>query len=165
MVDANSFKQVMRRFATGVMVLTVKAGAETHAVTVNAVTSVSLEPLLMLVCIEKNAVSHELIKAAGAFALNILSEAQRELGARFAYDREARQRPLDWVAGHSGETGALLFDESPGCLECWVTAEYDGGDHTIFLGEVVRLEMRETGAGPLLYYDGELMGLGGKSSD
>ena len=80
LVDANSFKQVMRRFATGVMVLTIKAGDVTHAVTVNAVTSVSLDPLLMLVCIEKNAVSHELIHAAGAFALNILSEAQRELG-------------------------------------------------------------------------------------
>lgn len=159
MVDANSFKQVMRRFATGVMVLTVKADAEMHAVTVNAVTSVSLEPLLMLVCIEKNAVSHELIRTAGAFALNILSEAQRELGDRFAYDRDARKHPSDLAAGHLGETGALLFDDSPGCLECRVTAEYDGGDHTIFLARVVRLEIRDSDAGPLLYYDGELMGL------
>ncbi len=77
MVDVNAFKQVMRRFATGVIVLTVPDGEGMHAVTVNAVTSVSLNPLLMLVCIEKNAQSHGLVHSAGLFALNILDEQQR----------------------------------------------------------------------------------------
>src|SRR4029077_20731252 len=90
MVDANLFKQVMRRYATGVMVLTVREGEGMHAVTVNSVTSVSLEPPLVLVCIEKNARSHELVRATGAFALNILSAEQMEAGKKFAYEREAR---------------------------------------------------------------------------
>ncbi len=160
-VDVNLFKQVMRRFATGVMVLTVRNGKEMHAVTVNAVTSVSLNPLLMLVCIEQNAQSHELIRTAGTFALNILTDQQRELGERFAYDREARNHPKALCEGYAGQTGALIFKESLGFLECRLAAEYPGGDHTIFIGQVVNAEWKETPGGPLLYYGGQWLNLGG----
>lgn len=149
----------MRRFATGVMVLTVNDRGESHAITVNAVTSLSLDPLLMLVCIERNARSHELLRRAGAFALNILTEGQRELGERFAYDREARTRPEAFARGYAGETGALIFQDSLGFLECRITAEYPGGDHTIFIGQVVRAELKEPERGPLLYYGGRWLGL------
>ncbi len=147
-------KQVMRRFATGVMVLTVPAGEGMHAATVNAVTSVSLNPTLMLVCIEKNAQSHALVHEAGVFVLNILSQAQIELGERFAFDRAARGRPGDFVGGHPGETGGMILDGALGYLECRVTAEYPGGDHTIFVGEVVDAGVTDTTDGPLLYYSG-----------
>ncbi len=160
-IDVNAFKQVMRRFVTGVMVLTVPDGTGMHAITVNAVTSVSLNPLLMLVCIEQNAQSHELIRASGAFALNILTEAQRELGERFAYDREARGRPETLVEGYAGQTGALILKESLGFLECHLTAEYPGGDHTIFIGQVVNAGLKETTNGPLLYYGGRFTNLQG----
>jgi len=76
MIDANLYKQMMRRYATGVMVLTIREGENFHAVTVNSVTSVSLEPILLLVCLEKNARSHELLRRAGTFALMILSNTQ-----------------------------------------------------------------------------------------
>jgi flavin reductase (DIM6/NTAB) family NADH-FMN oxidoreductase RutF len=163
-VDPLLYKQVMRRFATGVMVLTVPTGSDNsgegmHAITVNAVASVSLDPILMLVCIEKTAHSHGLIHQAGAFALNILTETQRQLGERFAYDWEARRHPGAFVQGHAGETGALIFEESLGFLECRVTAEYEGGDHTIFLGEVVKAAFKETSTGPLLYYGGKWLSL------
>ncbi len=162
MVDINLFKQVMRRFATGVMVLTVpdRSASEhggMHAVTVNAVTSLSLNPLLMLVCIEKNAQSHGLVHASGVFALNILGDAQRELGERFAYDREVRSHPADFVRGVVGQTGALLFQDALAFLECRVVAEYPGGDHTIFIGEVVNAQVQETRMGPLIYYDRKFM--------
>ncbi len=162
MVDINLFKQVMRRFATGVMVLTVPDGAGMHAATVNAVTSVSLNPLLILVCIEKNAQSHGLLHASGVFALNILCDDQHELAERFAYDREARGHPADFVKGARGETGAWLFQDALALLECRVTAEYPGGDHTIFVGEVVHARVQETSAGPLIYYGGKFMNLPNK---
>lgn len=154
-IDVNAFKQVMRRFATGVMVLTVPDGIGMHAVTVNAVTSVSLDPLLMLVCIEQNAQSHGLIRASGVFALNILTGAQRELGERFAYDREARAHPTALAEGYVGQTGALILKESLGFLECKVTAEYPGGDHTIFIGQVINGGLKEAMGGPLVYYGGK----------
>jgi flavin reductase len=160
-VDINLFKQVMRRFATGVMVLTVRDGLEMHAMTVNAVTSLSLNPLLMLVCIEQNARSIELVRTARTFALNILNDRQRELGERFAYDREARSHPEALVEGYTGRTGALIFKESLGFLECRVTAEYPGGDHTIFIGEVINAQLKETTDGPLLYYGGRWLNLNG----
>lgn len=152
MVDAERLKQVMRRYATGVMVLTVALEGEQHALTVNSVTSVSLDPVLLLVCIEKNAQSHDLVKRVGTFALNILSEEQQELGKLFAYDREARRRPQLHAQGHTGRTGALILDDSLGYLECRVVAEFPGGDHTIFVAEVVDALVGATTAGPLLYY-------------
>ncbi len=160
-VDVNLFKQVMRHFATGVMVLTTPDGAGMHAVTVNAVTSVSLNPLLMLVCIEKNAQSHGLVHTSGVFALNILSDRQRELGERFAYDRAARGHPTDFVSGTRGLTGALILEGTLAFLECRVVAEYPGGDHTIFIGEVVNAKVQNTTEEPLIYYEGKFIKLTG----
>ncbi len=142
----------MRRFPTGVMVLTVPAPEGMHAVTVNAVTSVSLEPTLMLVCLEKNAQSHQLVQQAGGFVLNILSERQRELGERFAFDRVARTRPNDYATGHRGASGALILDDSLGYLECRVVDQFPGGDHTIFIVEVTSAAFVEVGDDPLLYF-------------
>jgi flavin reductase (DIM6/NTAB) family NADH-FMN oxidoreductase RutF len=161
MVDIKLFKQVMRHFATGVMVLTVRDGKGMHAVTVNGLTSVSLNPLLMLVCIEKNAHSHRLVHSTKEFALNILSAAQRELGERFAFDREARSHPEVFAKGYIGQTGALILEGSLGFLECRVTDEYPGGDHTIFLAEVINGEGREDPSGPLVYYASKWLSLDG----
>ncbi len=151
MIDATLYKQVMRRYATGVMVLTVRDGNDFHAVTVNSVTSVSLEPIQLLVCLEKNARSHELMQQTKTFALSILSNAQIELGKKFAYDRVARNEPREQSAYFISPRGELLFENSLGYFECRVVAEYAGGDHTIFLGEVVNAE---PGAedDPLIYF-------------
>ncbi len=158
-VDVGLFKQVMRHFVTGVMVLTVPDGDGMHAVTVNGLTSLSLNPLLMLVCIEKNAYSHGLLQQTQKFALNILGGEQAELGRRFAFDREARGRPMELVPGHKGATGAWIFERSLGFLECRVTAEYPGGDHTIFIGEVIGAEVKESADGPLIYYESRFIDL------
>ncbi len=157
--DIPLFKQVMRRFATGVMVLTVPDGDEMHAVTVNAVTSVSLNPLLMAVFIEKSAYSHGLVHETQVFALNILTQDQKELGERFAFDSDARRHPANLARGYLGRTGALILYESLGYLECRVTAEYPGGDHTIFIGEVIDAGVNETDKGPLIYYDRQFLKL------
>lgn len=155
MVDPNLYKRIMRRFATGVMVLTVRDGTqEFHAVTVNSVTSVSLEPVLLLVCLEKDGRSHELLHAAGTFALSILSAEQMELGKKFAYERNARNVPRAHAATTLSAHGELLFQDTPGWLECRVVAEYPGGDHTIFLGEVVEAALGGTRVNPLIYFEG-----------
>ncbi len=154
-IDATLYKQVMRRYATGVMVLTVRDGKNFHAVTVNSVTSVSLEPILLLVCLEKNARSHELLQEAKTFALNILSEAQAELGKTFAYDRAARNEPRAQSAHFVSARGELLFKDSLGYFECRVVAEYAGGDHTIFLGEVANAAISGAAMTPLIYFLGE----------
>lgn len=154
MVDTTLYKRIMGRYATGVMVLTVRQDDDFHAVTVNSVASVSLEPTLLLVCLEKNARSHELVHQAQSFALTILSDAQMELGKKFAYERNARNKPRQHSAHFISERGELLLQDSLGYFECRVTAEYDGGDHTIFLAEVLRVE---PGAHvkPLIYFEGQ----------
>ncbi len=158
-IDAALYKQVMRRYATGVMVLTVRDGDDFHAVTVNSVTSVSLEPILLLLCLEKNARSHELMQEAKTFALNIMADAQVELGKKFAYDRAARSAPRAQSAHFVSERGELLFENALGYFECRVVGEYAGGDHTIFLGEVVNAAVSETDANPLIYYQSDWKGL------
>jgi flavin reductase (DIM6/NTAB) family NADH-FMN oxidoreductase RutF len=155
MIDASLFKQVMRRYATGVMVLTVRDGEAFYAVTVNSVTSVSLEPPLLLVCLEKNTRSHALVHNAGQFALNILSAAQAELGKAFAYDRAARSTPTQLAETFIHASGALLFTNAPGYFVCRVVAEYPGGDHTIFLAEVQDAQLHADNPEPLVYYAGE----------
>lgn len=156
---ASLYRQVMRHYATGVMVLTVRASESDatgfHAVTVNSVTSVSLDPVLLLVSLEKNARSHQLVHEAGTFALSILSDTQIELGKKFAYDREARNAPRDYAAYWTSERGELLFQDALGYFECRVTAEYPGGDHTIFLAEVVACALNESAASPLVYVKSE----------
>lgn len=158
-VTPNHLKQVMRRYATGVMVLTVPDGDNYHAVTVNSVTSVSLEPPLVLVCLEKNARSHDLVERAGAFALNILSDAQMELGKIFAYDRDARSAPLQHAQAAPGQAGALIFAGALGWLDCRIRAAYPGGDHTIFLAEVADAAIDGASSAPLIYFESRWLAL------
>jgi flavin reductase len=160
-ITADSFKQVMRQYATGVMVMTVRDGQNFHAVTVNSVTSVSLEPCLVLVCLENGARSHELVHQAGTFALSILSAAQSELGKKFAYDREARNTPREQAPGALTPRGEFLLDDALGYMECRVVTEYAGGDHTIFLGVVEDAQVANgSGAEPLIYFQSKWLKLG-----
>ena len=96
--------------------------------------------------------SHELVHGAQPFALNILSDAQMELGKTFAYDRAARNSPRAQAPSTLTEHGELLFPNALANLECRVVAEYPGGDHTIFLGEVVSAAL-DTGENPTLYFE------------
>lgn len=153
-MDANDYRRVMRRYAAGVMVLTVRDGAGFHAVTVNSVTSVSLEPTLLLVCLDNAARSAQLVRAQQTFLLNILSGQQRELGKQFAFDGAARAAPERYAPHQRTASGELLLDDVLGYLECRVVNEYPGGDHSIFLAEVMQAHAAEKNANPLVYHDG-----------
>lgn len=147
------------------MVMTVRHDHTTHAMTANAVASVSLDPPLVLICIEKSAQSHALVAGAQAFALTVLGERQQDLGERFAYDAAARADPCSVAPCFTAVTGAPIFCEGLGYLDCRVVATYPGGDHSIFVAEVVAANVTAVSEGPLLYYGSKFHKPGDSTGD
>lgn len=152
--DAGRFRRVMGRFATGVTVITTRLGDELHGMTANSVTSVSLHPPLVLVCVDKSADTHNMLIKAGVFAVNILGQDQAEIARRFATKELGGQHGLTDVPHTFAVTGSPLIEGCLAYLDCRTVAEHHGGDHTIFVGEV--LEAREAkNDEPLLFYCGK----------
>lgn len=147
-MDARSFRKVMARFPTGVTVVTARAGeGAPMGLTVNAFTSVSLEPPLVLVCIDRGSGSHDGILSAGSFAVNVLSSAQGAVARRFAADPAAGR--FDQVAWRVGPGGAPILDGVVAWLSCAVEATHPGGDHTILVG---RVQAADAGSGEALAF-------------
>jgi flavin reductase len=154
-VDSDSFRRVVGRFATGVTVVTTCVDGVDHAMTASAFTSVSLDPLLVLVCVEKDARFHDAVLESGSWAVSVLSGS----GRRAAEWLATRGRPLggqmDRVPHHRGDiTGAALLDDALAWLQCRTTAVYDAGDHDVVLGAVVEVTSSQVEAPPLIYYRG-----------
>jgi flavin reductase (DIM6/NTAB) family NADH-FMN oxidoreductase RutF len=150
-LDTDDFRRVMGFFATGVTVVTTALGDRLHGMTANAFCSVSLDPSLVLVCIERRSQTHSLLARSGVFAVNILSEDQEELSRLFAISNPPESEPFSSVRYRLGVTGAPILEDCLAYAECRVAASYPGGDHTVFLGHVKDLGvLRE--ARPLLYY-------------
>jgi flavin reductase (DIM6/NTAB) family NADH-FMN oxidoreductase RutF len=154
----DELRRVMGRFATGVTVVTTLDGDQPHGMTANAVASVSLRPPLVLVCVDRAADSHDIIDRAGLFALNVLSRDQQPLSDRFAVKEGESAHGLEGVPHHAGATGAPILDGAIAFLECRVAERYPGGDHTIFLGEVVAADPLSDD-GPLIFYQGRYLAL------
>lgn len=145
-----TFKDAMSHFATGVTIVTTSDGTDTHGLTANAVCSVSLDPLLVLVCVERTLRSHELIERSGVFAVNILTLEHRPLAERFAGMVPDVEDRFEGITYRTAETGSPILPGVLAWLDCRVWAAYDGGDHTIFVGEVVDADVPDEGE-PLLY--------------
>jgi len=148
-MDANEFRRIMGSFPTGVTIVTTIHEGTPHGMTANAVTAVSLEPLLMLFCAMKTSRTHDMIQRSGVYAINFLSADMRELSECFASDGSEDER-FSGLSYFLGVTGAPIIAGNIGWLECKVVNEFDGGDHTIFLAEVVDGEARE--GEPLVFY-------------
>lgn len=151
--DVPTFRRVAGRFATGVCVLAAVEDGVDHAMTANAITTVSLDPMLVLACIETEARFHDAVVEAGEWAVSILDAGSRPVADWLA----SRGRPLigqlDRIPFHRGPvTGAALVDSALGWLECRTTAIHPGGDHSIVVAEVVSLEPGPPDADPLIYY-------------
>jgi flavin reductase (DIM6/NTAB) family NADH-FMN oxidoreductase RutF len=160
-VDADEFRRVMSHFATGVTVVTCVDGGFDHAMTANSFTSVSLDPPLVLVCVEQDSRFHEAITAAPTWAVNVLASGQRGRASWFA----TRGRPLvgqfdTTPATRSAVSGALLLDDALATMECRTAAIHVAGDHDIVVGEVLALAVARPDAMPLLYYGREYRTLG-----
>ena len=147
-IDDSSFKLAMSHFASGVTIVTTEHDGKPYGMTVASFASLSLRPPLVLVCIEKSVKSHDAIAAVGKFGVSILDRQQGEVSGRFASKIDDKFSGVDI---HHGELGLPLISGAICTLACKVTAQYSGGDHSIFVGEVVDAQTTSTGA-PLVYY-------------
>lgn len=149
--DPSLQRRIFGQFATGVTVITTKFGEELHGMTANAVTSLSLSPPLALVAVDRQAHMHEQLRRAGAFAINILRADQESLSQRFAKRGPKEFGDLAFTPGpHSG---AAVFADVLAWVDCRLAETLPGGDHDIFVGEIVAGEC--VGGAPLLYFAGK----------
>jgi flavin reductase (DIM6/NTAB) family NADH-FMN oxidoreductase RutF len=151
--DQTGFRYTLGHFPAGVTVMTTCLGERLHGMTVSAFCSVSLEPLLVLVCVEKVTHMHQLVEQSRVFAVNVLG-ARDEAASRFFAD-DARLRGPEFIPGsyRAGVTGCPILNQASAYVEARVRQSYDGGDHTIFLGEVVALDVLSENP-PLVFYRG-----------
>lgn len=154
-VDADAFRRVVGHFATGITVVTTEVGGVDHAMTASAFTSVSLDPVLVLVCVDKEARFRDAVLESGSWGVSILSAAGRRAAEWFATKGRPLVGQLDQFPHHRGPaTGVALLDGAIAWLEVRTTAAYDGGDHDIVVGEVIDLAVGDRDATPLIYHRG-----------
>ena len=141
----------MSHFASGVTIMTTTVAGRMHGMTVSAFASQSLDPLLILVSVERSTTMHRLVIESRAFAINILGE-QGEGTARFFADNARLDGPeFQEGAYHLGVTGSPLLEEATAYLEATLDATLEAGDHTVMVGRVVALNVVRDAA-PLIYY-------------
>jgi flavin reductase (DIM6/NTAB) family NADH-FMN oxidoreductase RutF len=147
-IDKDLFRRVLSHFAAGVTVVTtVDADHRPHGLTATAFSSVSLEPPLVLVCVDKQAETYPQFEPAGVFAVNFLSLEQRDISQRFAKHGGDKFGGIGW---RSGVLGAPLLDGTIGHVECRIRHWYDAGDHTIMVGEIESADALD--GAPLLHF-------------
>ena len=152
-VRPDFFRQVMGHFVTGVSVVTTLDGDRPQGITVNALSSVSLEPPLVLVALDRRRFITPTVRDAGRYAVNVLAESQQALSDCFAGAPVTPGRDLFCgAAWHAGTTGLPLLEDAIATLECTVVETFSAGDHDLFVGRVDALARNEQHPGPLLYY-------------
>ena len=148
-VDPADFRRALGQFASGVTVVTTRdAKGRSLGLTVTAFSSVSLDPPLVLVCVDHRSEAHVGFRDAGHFGVSVLAEGQEEVSRRFAAGGAAKFTGLELARG---KTGVPLIPGALAHLECRVQASHDAGDHRIYVGEVLAAEVRP--GRPLLYHD------------
>jgi len=150
MLGAERFREVIGHFATGVTVITARSDGRAHGTTASAVCSVSLEPPSLLVCMNRSSATGAAIDRSGRFAVNVLTEAQADVAARFA----RQGGDFEGLVVEAGARGVPLLAEALAVIECRVVERARGGTHTVFIAAAERAEAREGGA-PLAYFRGE----------
>ena len=147
------FRQVMGRFATGISVVTTLDGERPAGITVNAFSSVSLDPPLVLVALDRRRFITPLVRAAGRYAVNVLGAEQQALSDCFAHAPVSPGREdFCGAAWRPGPTGLPLIDGSIATLECTIVETFTAGDHDLFVARVDSLEEHGDGVAPLLYF-------------
>jgi len=159
-VTQRQFREALGRFATGVTIITVALdGGEVHGMTANAFTSVSLDPLLVLVCVHQDARTHGMLHKKKRFGINVLAESQQGLSEYFARALD-RQEPSEIEARFTTTRhGTPVLEGGLAYLECRLQSATVAGDHTVFIAEVEELMVAREGE-PLLFYCGKYRKLG-----
>jgi flavin reductase (DIM6/NTAB) family NADH-FMN oxidoreductase RutF len=154
-LDTKTFRDACSLFGSGVTVATVRApDGSPHGLTVSSFTPVSIEPPLILICIDHGCTFLQHFRACSHFAVNILAESQRDLSITFACKDAGRFKGVDW---NPSPNGVPLLHGCIATFECQLAAVIEAGDHAIFLGEVVSAECQ--GGEPLLYFNREYRSL------
>jgi len=149
-MSPEEFKAALSRWVTGVTVITTRSrSGEIAGLTASSFTSVSLEPPLVLFCLAHVSTSKSAFDAADGFVVNVLGESQRALSGGFARQGGDKFAGVGW---RPGLRGMPLIDDALAQLECRIVQRHPGGDHTIVVGEVERVDVREDL--PLAYYRG-----------
>jgi flavin reductase (DIM6/NTAB) family NADH-FMN oxidoreductase RutF len=151
-VDPQVFKQAMSQFASGVTVVTTLHEGKRYGLTASSFSSLSLDPPLVLVCLARKTTAHGVIEKSGVFAVNVLAAQQLEFGMRFAGLLPGVQDRFQGVLTTSAVTGSPLLPGVMSWVDCKLWSRYDGGDHSIFVGEVVDLAATAADT-PLLYHN------------
>lgn len=155
-VSPEAFRSALSRFASGVTVVTTKdAAGNPHGITVSSFCSVSLEPPMVLICIEKTTGSHYAFPESGRFVVNILNAGQKYISERFASPFDDKFGGIDLMMN---DDGIAILSGCLAHLECRVRHAFDGGDHSIFVGEVENAIVSD--GDPLVYLRGNYFGIG-----
>jgi flavin reductase (DIM6/NTAB) family NADH-FMN oxidoreductase RutF len=155
-IEKNQLRQVMGHFATGVTIITtVNKEGQLHGLTANAFTSVSLEPPLLLISVDKKAESWPAFEESKVFTVNILGDDQEALSRKFAVSGGNK---FEGVAYRRGANGAAILEGALAFIECTLYAAYEGGDHSLYLGEIQEASVRE--GKPLVFFRGGYRNLG-----
>lgn len=150
-ISKDEFRAALARFPSGVTVVTTRdARGKFYGITVSAFSSVSLAPPLVLVCIDRETGTHFALSESEHFAVHILAEGQEKVSNRFASRLEEKFSGIDYRLGIEG---VPVLTDSVVALECRVAHRHEGGDHTIFVGEIERAEIRDEK--PLVYWHGD----------
>ena len=154
-MDSTEFRAIVGCFATGVTVVTTNVGGELHGMTANAFTSLSLEPLQVLVCVGKSGTCLKQIQDAGRFGVSVLSAEQEKVSNLFAKSQDPERDRLRGARFTLSENGVVRLDDAIAYLDCQLARSFDGGDHDIVIGEVTGGRVNGDSAGaPLLFYRG-----------
>src|SRR5262249_16949590 len=142
-VDPDLFRGTLSSWASGVTVVTSRRGEDVRGMTASAFCSLSLDPPLVLGCIDNNAIMLDFVKHSGVFAMNVLARAQEDVSRACATRKVEESRRLEGIPYHDEATGSPVLDHAIAFLDCRVEHEYPGGDHTIFVGRVEAAGARE----------------------
>src|SRR5215207_1568531 len=156
----DDFREVMGHFATGISVVTTfepdaegASSGKPAGITVNAFSSVSLQPPLVMVALDRRRFITPMVRTAGRYAVNVLAGDQQALSDCFAHAPVSPGRELFCgAAWHPGPTGLPLIDGSIATLECTIVETFSAGDHDLFIGRVDSMQQERDGAAPLLYF-------------
>jgi flavin reductase (DIM6/NTAB) family NADH-FMN oxidoreductase RutF len=159
-LNPSEFRKAMGSFATGVTIITVDLDGEVHGMTANAFASVSLDPLLVLVCVDSSTRTHEHLHSRKRFGINVLSADQRAISEYYARPDRTHEHAETEVAARFERTkhGTPMLHGSLAFLECRLHSAQEAGDHTIFIAEVEDVVVRE--GEPLLFFRGKYRQVG-----
>lgn len=156
-IDPTSLREAFRRHAQGVtIVTTVDQFGNQWGMTATAVSSVSLDPPLLMVCIDNRSPLTGPLSAGAGFVVHVLTAAQDELARHFASPLEDK---LDGVRHSFARNGCARLNDALASLECATDAVHPAGDHTIYIGRVTTVVMGDAAEGSLVFFDGRLTGL------